>query len=240
VEFNDPAAVALPLPGLTDVSISSRQARDTVVLRRLPDPATGEPGVRLENLTVSSNATRLLHSEEMFAVGGALELTSPTKGFRYRLKNGTGLRLRAATVVVGNQRAAWLDAIEPGETREFVLNNIDEESATFNEGWGNAMHHGMKLGGLGTFAVNNTAPEETRLVAWTEDLLPGITITPEASQSQHATIVVAHLNYGPPHSIEIDKSARAALPKEAELDAERSSMLPDSPEPMPMKELEIP
>jgi len=229
IEFTDPAAVALPLPGGGDVQ--ARQSRETVMLRRLPDPATGEPGVRLENLTVSSNATGMLHSEEMYGVGGAFELTALPDGKRFQLKNGTGLKLRAATIVVGDQQAIWLDALGPNETREFEFRDLEGESSTINAGWAKAMHHQMKLGGLGEFAVKDTAPGETRLVAWTDDILPGMTITPAAAQSQNATIVVAHLSYGPPRPIEVDTSSRAAHPPEAPLDIEQFNPLPESPQP---------
>jgi hypothetical protein len=238
VEFSDPAAVALPLAGGADVL--TRQARDTVMLRRLPDPATGDPGVRLENLTVSSNSTGMLHSEEMFGVTGSFELTQSTDRTHFQLKNGTGLRLRAATVVIDNREAVWLDSIEPGETREFVFKNFAEEIPVINAGWSTAMQHQMKLGGLGEFAVNDTSSGETRLIAWTEDLLPGMTITPEAAQSQHATIIVAHLNYGPPRSIEVDASSRAAHPADAPTDIDRFQTLPETPSPTPFEELEKP
>jgi hypothetical protein len=149
------------------------------------------------------------------------------------LKNGTSLRLRAATVVIGNEQGAWLDVIEPGETREFELNNLDEEAPRIHVGWGAALHHQMKLESLGRFAMDDTAAGETRLIAWTDDSLPGMTITPEAAQLQHATIIVAHLNYGPPQPIEIDVSSRAAYPRDTHLDVEHFNTLPETDEIIP-------
>jgi len=226
LEFQDPAAVALPLAGGADVL--SRQVRDTVVLRRLPDPATGEAAVRLENLTVSSNATGMLHSEEIFALGGSVELT-PLEGARYRITNGSALRLQATTIVQGNL-FAWLDTLSPGESREFALTETDEdEVSTWRTGWRNAVHQGMKLEALGAFAVKDTQPGEIRLVAWTEDELPGLSITPAASQAQHATVVVAHLSYGPPAPMQLDLNSRSEMPADAALDAVPFEVLKPSP-----------
>ena len=38
-------------------------------------------------------------------------------------------------------------------------------------------------------------PGEVKMIAWTDDELPGITISPTSAQSRHATMVVAHLAY---------------------------------------------
>jgi hypothetical protein len=39
-------------------------------------------------------------------------------------------------------------------------------------------------------------PGEIKLVAWTDEELPGLTIAPHSAQSRHAAVVVAHLSYG--------------------------------------------
>ena len=43
----------------------------------------------------------------------------------------------------------------------------------------------------------NLDPGETRLVARIDEVLPGETVSPAASQVRGATLVVAHLEYGP-------------------------------------------
>jgi hypothetical protein len=49
---------------------------------------------------------------------------------------------------------------------------------------------------------------ETRLVARIDEVLPGETITPAASQVRGATLVVAHLKYGLPPPPQKDKNTR--------------------------------
>ena len=44
---------------------------------------------------------------------------------------------------------------------------------------------------------NHMKPGEERLVARIDEVLPGETITPSASQVRGATLIVAHLNYAP-------------------------------------------
>jgi hypothetical protein len=40
-------------------------------------------------------------------------------------------------------------------------------------------------------------PGDARLVAWTDDVLPGLTIQPTASQSRVRTVVLVNLRFGP-------------------------------------------
>ena len=49
---------------------------------------------------------------------------------------------------------------------------------------------------------------ETRLVARCDEVQPGETITPQASQIRGATLVVAHLAYAPPPPPEKDVNTR--------------------------------
>jgi hypothetical protein len=44
--------------------------------------------------------------------------------------------------------------------------------------------------------ADTLADGELRLVAWTDDELPGMVISPSASQARFANVVVAHLRYG--------------------------------------------
>jgi hypothetical protein len=52
---------------------------------------------------------------------------------------------------------------------------------------------------------------ETRLVARCDEVLPGETITPEASQIRGATLVVAHLDYADPPPPEKDNNTRREI-----------------------------
>ena len=54
----------------------------------------------------------------------------------------------------------------------------------------------LSLHQLVELAEATAAPGETRLVAWTEQELPGLKIDPPAAQNRRLTLVVAHLDYG--------------------------------------------
>ena len=75
-------------------------------------------------------------------------------------------------------------------------------------------------------APANLEQGETRLVARVDEVLPGQTITPVASQVRGATLIVAHLQYAPPPAPERDKNTRqevkAAADAELELDVSPS------------------
>ena len=44
--------------------------------------------------------------------------------------------------------------------------------------------------------TDDMRPGEVKMVAWTDEELPGLTISPTSAQSRHAVMVVAHLAYG--------------------------------------------
>ena len=86
----NPTAVAIPFA--TGTGVQARQTRGTVILRQVPESgASGKAPVHLAQLEVASNSTGMVHSEEMFDLGGSIELSSaPNRG--WRLRNGTGVR----------------------------------------------------------------------------------------------------------------------------------------------------
>jgi hypothetical protein len=69
----------------------------------------------------------------------------------------------------------------------------------------------LELESLLDLARQEIAAGEVRLIAWTGDELPGVTITPAATQSRRASMVVAHLTYGPAQPIQIDFNSRAQV-----------------------------
>ncbi len=194
VDFTEPGAVALPFG--TGGEVSAQQSRQTVVLRRLPQSGTFDtPAVRLEQFSVSSNSTGMLHSEEMLPLAGGLELLPQVSPGVYRLRNGTGLQLSHAGVV-GPGGGAYLDTIEPSEVREFTLSetdNIRQGAPNWSQSIARYTYDGLRLGPLYNLAILGSKEEEIRLVATTGDEIPGMTITPRANQAHHATVVVAHL-----------------------------------------------
>jgi hypothetical protein len=57
---------------------------------------------------------------------------------------------------------------------------------------------------------------ETRLVARVDEILPGQTITPDASQVRGATLIVAHLEYAPPPPPQKDRNTKRDIKADAE------------------------
>ncbi|MBI2823175.1 MAG: hypothetical protein HYX69_00635 [Planctomycetia bacterium] len=208
LEFADPAAVALPFRTGTDLLL--RQSRSTVLLRRQPESAaTGVAPVSLEQIEVSSNSTGMVHSEEMFDLEGPIQLERLAAD-RYRIKNKTSLRLRSATVVAGaataaGVRSAWLGTLEPGAAAEFALaSNSRPESEESREDSNESLRSLMQL------ATSDTAPDELRLVAHVDEELPGVSVTPVASQKHHGTVVVAHLAHRQ-SAVQLDVNSRRAI-----------------------------
>jgi hypothetical protein len=56
-----------------------------------------------------------------------------------------------------------------------------------------------------------TRPGDARLVAWIDEPLPGMQVTPAAPQARHAALVLAHLRHGYPAAPEPDSNTRVAL-----------------------------
>ena len=64
---------------------------------------------------------------------------------------------------------------------------------------------------LAELARTDTADNELRLVAWTNEELQGVRITPAANQARRGTVIVAHLTYGPARPVELDFNSRAQV-----------------------------
>ena len=230
LEMASPTAVALPFA--TGTPIPARQNRSTVLLRQEPETgAAGEAPLRLSNLEVSSNSAGMIHTEEMYDLGGAIHCRPLGDRGRYRIRNGTMLRMHDVGVVTRKSgspgdktltQVARLGTLEPGAEAEFsVAQGTDADSTSDQPPTGAAAEFGaLNLQTLVDAAWFDTAEGELRLVAWTGDELPGLSITPVANQTRRGTVILAHLDYGPPTPIQMDFNTRArvaeGLPAETE------------------------
>ncbi|MBI1900210.1 MAG: hypothetical protein HYS13_03715 [Planctomycetia bacterium] len=217
VKFGDPSGVAQPFPLFSrgdekGQEIIRGQSSTTVHFRRDADD------VLLSGFNVISNATGMLHSEQMQDVGGGLRLRRRAAGVE--VVNDTKLRLQGAAVS-GPQGVAWVGTLEPGASArlEFLtagqLNHWkkhrDDEPMT-----GRLIspdHLNLRL--LIKLAEDQKTFEkgETRLVAWTDALVEGMQIEPAASQVRAAAVVVAHLAHAPLGDVSHDSNARAMIEK---------------------------
>jgi hypothetical protein len=216
LEFSDPGALALPLAA--EKELLTGQAIRPVTYWR-------DSTVRFTDFNVSSNSTGMVHSEHHVDLGGGLRWETQADG-TWKLVNGTQYELKDAGIV-GPRGVAWIGDLAPGAqaTPDFVdrkqLAELSEEEE-FAEGEAaeaddrdeqknlyfseresspqtsrDIVAGKLSLHQLVELAEATAAPGETRLVAWTEEELPGLKIDPPAAQNRRLTLVVAHLDYGP-------------------------------------------
>jgi hypothetical protein len=152
-----------------------------------------------------------MHSEEIFELGGKLALQKNNLG-GYQLQNQTKLKFQGVGLIKkepsGNLQTAWIRTLEPGSTKA-----VDwiRQSGTGPDGrlWAefreanpltssNSKPGEVNLRPLLNFAEksDDLRPGEVKMVAWTDENLPGLTISPSAAQSRRAVAVVAHLVAG--------------------------------------------
>ena len=147
-------------------------------------------GPILSGMIVGSNQVRMLHAEQMFSLGGSLSLDADGS-----LVNGTDRELFDAVVVrkdlLGKTEVANVGPC-PGQSNtklrfrpaleEDIVESLSEEM--------NSLERAL-------VRVDAIVPGSTRLVARVGDSLPGMTITPSATQVSSTTTVLAHLEYSP-------------------------------------------
>jgi hypothetical protein len=214
-ELANPTAVALPFR--TGSAILARQNRTTVVLRQQPETgAAGEVPVQLVNMDVASNSAGMVHSEEMFDLGGSIDVVSSGDGRTYRVRNGTTLRLQAV-MVTARDGLAQLGTLERGGEATFTIARPSGSQTVFAD-WpgGSTAESPDKRGApsliaLAELALKDTTEGAMLLLAWTDEVLPGVRIMPAANQARQATVIVAHLTYGPARPLELDFNSRAAV-----------------------------
>ncbi len=208
--FEDSGAAVLPFPSVKDKKLFAMAPGQQ--LRNLR--YTRSDQANLEGLPVPSNSTALMHSEEMFDLGGKLALVQNISG-GLEILNKTRLSLQGVGLIKklesGNLQVAWVGKLEPGAIRTVVWVN---RSSTQSGGrlWPDerdqspltatkdpvALKGELNLRQLLDLAekLENMHPGEIKLLAWMDAALPGLNIRPAAPQSRHAALVLAHLDYG--------------------------------------------
>jgi hypothetical protein len=219
------AAAALPFPA------NSTEATDWQ--ERVVFQEGGSP--RLTGLTVSSSATRLLHAEQLVQLDGPIRLGKASNGLE-QVENRTQYALRDAALVrrtfdaQGKARydGSWLGDIKPKSSAVVgmrrlawnpkVLPFASERASAAQGRQQPVMDVDAVLRLAFKFADKNdpTRREETRLIAVIDEALPGMNVTPEASQHTGATVVVAHLTYGklPTPQPDVNSAADVFRPSE--------------------------
>lgn len=203
--YDDPSTLAAPFP-----------AGEILPGQSIMDVAFSQQDkVRLSNLEVTSASTRMIHSEEVTpAIGGRIVLGKSSLR-QEQIENHSDLHLRSVALI---RRASdkerldvcWIGELRPGASAILYFNSDDTTLAKKRE----EEMKGLPLKLLNLEPLFKVAcdprhlePGEERLVGRVDEILPGSAVTPTASQTQGATLVVAHLKYGPlPNPAQDDNS----------------------------------
>ncbi len=166
--------------------------------------------VEVSGFAVGSNLVRMVHSEEMFDLGGGWQLSERPDG-GWQLTNGTKWAVRGAGLLrketAGRRWTAWLGKIDPGQTTLVgwqPLQPDDKQVPWTDQREAEPLTSSRPAeGALCIRALIDLAEDfadmdsgEVRLVGWTVERLPGMEIEPAAPQARCAVVVVAHLGYG--------------------------------------------
>jgi hypothetical protein len=222
VRFEGRSAVAQPFS--PDVELLQDQGVSTVVLQSGDEP-------QLRSFPVSSNATGMLHTEEMFGLEGPLVLRSVSSD-QLLLENRTGRALSGAAILrrsLDEDQAAgemaWLGEVGAGATRE-VLFEPYRSRALMRARSSNSLTTPRRLeGSLSlhrllrcTEDIAALEPGEVRLVAWYDGAMEGMHIEPSAPQARRATLVIAHLGFAPFEPLAPDLSLRVESSRRPAID----------------------
>jgi hypothetical protein len=217
LRFEDPDALALPF------------AIERGYSRRITQPATDvaltqDATIELSDVYVQSNSTGKVHVEQMLSLDGPIQLTGDEdKG--WQLENGSQFTLRQAGVLRrredGRVEACYFPDIEPGGLVKLNFSPVNHELTTWVPQWDKSpmMSHAapaeeenrVRLYRLTQLAARQLEllKGEMRLIAWTDETLPGLKIVPSAAQSTTYTLVLVHLKAPPLPKPEPDDRLRS-------------------------------
>jgi hypothetical protein len=246
VTWDDPTAVALPFP-------TARPQREWSAVTDV-DLHRDAAGLHLRSLQVSSNSEQRVHSEQFYDIGGFVRLeTIPagseqdaSQGATQRLVNGSQLRLRRAELVhySGNYT---LGDIEPGASISLTEDLRHSESmARYYADPGSELsvehQNRNRLVGL-WIQARMMSPGEPLLLAWNDDPLPGVTVSPGVAHEHQSNLILVHLGFNEAADPMPDVTRRAAAIEQlgpaafvdpnADPFADPNNLLPNLPEATP-------
>lgn len=176
--FDSPDAAAAPLGILGQTPLADDQ-RQPVTLRH-----GYAAGPVLAGVQVASNRTRIFHAEQIVDFGGGVELQGD------RLQNNSSLDLRDARLI-RKTSAGYIQVAAVGHCDAGTRSRVrwSDAAVAWPSGLPLQVERLMK-----PLAQGETLPVgAVRLVAHTEQPMPGMEITPEVPQQSFATVVVVHL-----------------------------------------------
>lgn len=180
----------------------------------------GAESAELTGFDVASNSVGLLHSEEMLDLGGSIVLEKLADG-RYRVKNLSRHTLRQPIVLYRN-RWVQLGNLAPEASKTFNFpaagqNDPDPFAYSASEikaqGLADAdettlrvEHAALKgLNRLRDLAMRSRDREEVLLLAWSDNLIAGISIEPAAAEKRQGNFFIVHLRPAPGTAPAVDR-----------------------------------
>ncbi len=210
---------------------------DTTKRRELHDPVNHvhfhrDNGVSLRGFKVGSNTTGMIHSEEIYELGGGFQLVG-NEQTGFQIRNDSDLTLKEVGILSrrgDKYLTAWIDTLQPKAAVKIDLAPA-AENRPFLPQWSRS--DTMKLtGGVAEGEVNVgrlvelatrkllLGDGEVRLVGWSEQKMPGVSIYPDSSQKTYRTFVLAHLRLGGLPPATPDANSRADFMRDTDVKAE--------------------
>ncbi|WP_145098120.1 hypothetical protein [Rosistilla carotiformis] len=163
-----------------------------VVERQIQFRTGFRAGVQVQGISVPSNKTQLLHTEQMVSLGGTLSLADDNA----TLRNDTSFEFEDVSVVrrgdEGQLEAAPLGPLQAGESVRLKFQAI-EGLVPLGANVSDEATELMRL----VLGESLLPAGEVRLVGRVATALPGCEITPSASQVQAETVLHATLRHRP-------------------------------------------
>ncbi len=210
--FEETSALALPFASPATGALTEAQqiaAINDVRFRIGQDKS-------LTGVLVQSNSTGMVHSEQMFDLGGKLTLLGDdAQG--WTIKNTSSVTIREAGILrrtpAGVFQSAFVAKLEAGTSSPLAFAPLPldadglvarwwlpewEKSTVLGYGVAGPDASRVRLTRVARLAAEQLRllPGDVRLVGWTDEDLPGMSITPHAPQNTMYTLVVAHLVRG--------------------------------------------
>lgn len=207
--FDDPGAQILPF------SATGNPKANGLKFGESPQRVRYEYGseVNLADLRVPSSSAQMTHSEQMLDFGGAIEWQEPAPGM-HRVVNRTSYQLRDVGILrktaEGRLMAAWLGQIDPEDSADLAgrwqpAPGKDEARGPWPDRRDAAPETGPGAA-AGTLSLrpllalaeqaDGMEPGDVRMIAWTDEPLPGLDVSPSAPQKRRLALIVANLRYG--------------------------------------------
>jgi len=207
VEYEHQTTLALPFPVGKE---APSEAKSNALFEK-------QQQTHLRGLSILSNTTKMVHSEEILPLSGSLRLGTSSRSHQ-QIENGTGLDLKDVAVVRRRflsdgtplYEGCWIGDLSASNSVVLGFQPVDlaadrlpfaaeRKRATSNEADRRLdIDPVLKLAFRFPSSEDplRAHQEEYRLVGRIEEVLPGETASPAASQIQGSTVVLAHLQYG--------------------------------------------